>query len=379
MSADKDLSHRDLSRRDFLRISVAGAAAAGALCAGCSRGGHRPGEAAHQPSPAGHGPRVVISGVDHYRVMDPLFEGVRVMLSHHGEKFTPAYIQGISGAAFRVAGICPCAPTCSAQMGTTDLIKLLGYSCSKFNLGLKIEEVRPRMQKLLPKIKDSIREGRPVLVWHAFTSAEWDVVAGFDETTHELLGRGSYAGLDELAKAKDTRPQEALEICPALGAIFIGEKTGKFDASAAELASLKEAVRHAKDTKGTDAQAGKWAMLQGLAAYDRWWQQFKKADAKKSNGDSYCVNIYRSTHRAGAAFLQEIAPRHAAAAERLLAASKSLASEADALDRAEPLIGWKSPTVDIERNAKVWPILAEARGHYAKAIDEIQKAVTLIG
>ncbi len=54
--------------------------------------------------------RVVLDGVDRYRVIEPLFEGIRIILSHRGEEYSPAYIQGISGAAFRIAGICPCTP-----------------------------------------------------------------------------------------------------------------------------------------------------------------------------------------------------------------------------------------------------------------------------
>ena len=48
---------------------------------------------------------VVIEGVDAYRVPEPLFECVRIVLSHRGEDYSTDYIQGISGAAFRIAGI----------------------------------------------------------------------------------------------------------------------------------------------------------------------------------------------------------------------------------------------------------------------------------
>ena len=50
---------------------------------------------------------MILEGIDRYRVVEPLFEGIRVILSYRGETYTPDYIQGISGAAFRVAGICP--------------------------------------------------------------------------------------------------------------------------------------------------------------------------------------------------------------------------------------------------------------------------------
>ena len=65
--------------------------------------------------------RVVLDGVDRYQVMDALFEGVRVILSYRGEPYSAAYVQGISGAAFRIGGICPCAPTCTSAMETQDL------------------------------------------------------------------------------------------------------------------------------------------------------------------------------------------------------------------------------------------------------------------
>ena len=54
---------------------------------------------------------MVLQGVDRYRVTEPMFEGVRIILNYRGEQYSPEYIQGISGAAFRIAGICPCAPT----------------------------------------------------------------------------------------------------------------------------------------------------------------------------------------------------------------------------------------------------------------------------
>ena len=71
---------------------------------------------------------IILEGVDRYQVVEPMFEGLRVILSYRGESFTPAYIQGISGAAFRVAGICPCAPTCGTAMQPQDLARTLGYA-----------------------------------------------------------------------------------------------------------------------------------------------------------------------------------------------------------------------------------------------------------
>ena len=59
--------------------------------------------------------RIVLDGVDHYRVTEAMVEGLRVILSYRGETYSPAYLQGISGAAFNISGICPCANTCSSS------------------------------------------------------------------------------------------------------------------------------------------------------------------------------------------------------------------------------------------------------------------------
>ena len=353
-----------MSRREFL------AAVAAVCCSGAAWAGD---EAVDR-----EGGRMVLEGVDRYRVVEPLFEGVRVVLSFLGEQYTPAYIQGISGAAFRVAGPCPCAPTGTCQMGTTGLFDVLGYEHTEFYLGwTDDDDVNGKMQELIPKIKDSIRARRPVLVWHAFTNAEWDVVAGFDDAEDVFLGRGSYAGLDGYASAKQTRAQEAVSICPAFGGIFVGEKTGTLDAKAAELAALKEAVRHARDRE-TVFEPGR-AGREGLNAYDGWVERFQKAETTRDAGDSYCYGVYHTTHRAAAGFLNEIAPKYPDATAILTEAAKEFAAEADALDEAEPLIGWQSPDHDEDRNAKLWPLLARARDHYAAAIAEIEKALPLLG
>ena len=38
---------------------------------------------------------MILEGVDRYRVMEPMFEPVRVVLSYRGEAYSPAYVQGI--------------------------------------------------------------------------------------------------------------------------------------------------------------------------------------------------------------------------------------------------------------------------------------------
>ena len=245
---------------------------------------------------------VILEGVDRYQVLEPMFEGLRVILSYRGEPYTPAYIQGISGAAFRVGGICPCAPTCGTAMQPQDLARTLGYAVEYLPLQATGLEHEYELQAVLARIKTELRAGRPVLLWHAFTNAEWDVVCGYDDEQAVFYGRGSYAGLEDYAREAETRALTCLDICPALGALILGEKDGSADLRAAELAALREAVRHARALKQESSADGKWTFLEGVQCYERWVSEFRDDPTReRTAGDSYCLGILRSTHRAAAA------------------------------------------------------------------------------
>jgi len=323
--------------------------------------------------------KIVLDGVDRYRVIEPMFEGIRVILSHRGEKYSPAYIQGISGAAFRIAGICPCAPTCSFAMEPQDLIELLGYEVEYLPLSGEGIEPEKRVYELVKRVKDEIRAGRPVLVWHAFTNAEWDVVCGFDDEKQQFLGRGSYAGNEqEYAVADETRTAKCGHICDPLGVIIVGEKTGEFDERKAELVALREAVSHAHSRKNADKLGGdEWVFLEGFLAYDRWIDDFKNnPEKKRGSGDAYCYGIYKSTHQAASEFLKEIAPKYPEATKHLELAAKHFAAEVDVLGQGADLLWWQSPEgPDLERNAKAAELLSKARENYASGVEEIEFAL----
>jgi len=320
---------------------------------------------------------IVLEGVDRYRVTDPLFECVRVALSYRGEAYSPAYIQGISGAAFRIAGICPCAPTCSYAMETWDLVKLLGYEMEPLSLWGEGIDPQTRVHEMVARVKDEIRAGRPVIVWHAFTMYEWDVVCGYDEEKKQFLGRGSYAGLDGYATADQTRMATCMGTSPSFGAILVGEKRGQFDSRTAELAALREAVHHAHSRANEDKLGGdEWVMLEGLLCYDRWVSDFSKPATTRGPGDAYCLGVYRSTHRAASGFMRELAPKYPEVAEHLECAAAHFATEADMLDQCVELLGWESPKgPDPERNARATTLLSQARDCYARGIEETEKAL----
>ena len=330
--------------------------------------------------------RVVLENVDRYRFFEPLFEGVRVILSYRGEKYSPAYLQGISGAAFRIGGPCPCAPTCEFAMSTDDLIRVFGCECERGALSTEGKEPADLYPPVLARIKEEIRAGRPVLVWNAFTVAEFDVVCGFDEEKRELIGRGSYKGLDGYATAPEVRPTER-DVAPAIGAIFIGKKTATFDARAAEIAALKEAVAHARGTS-----ASLKALPTGLACYDYWINAYRnrgklmRATSRDGNSDlgwvasgtpddHYPLIVYPSTHAAAADFLREIAPKYPEAKAHLEAAGDHFAHEAAALASCRDLLEDRRQPFTDDQCTRAAAHLSEARAMYRLGIEEIELAL----
>jgi hypothetical protein len=240
---------------------------------------------------------MIVAGVDDYRVTDPLFEGVRLVLTHRGESYSPAHIQGVSGAAFRIAGPCPCAPTCSAAMSTAELLGLLGYECQELPIGAPGPLQAERLRELLGQVRQELGAGRPVLMWSAFTNCEYDVICGYDEEKKQLIGRGSYSGNGEqLARAGEMRPLEGADVgMPA--AILIGTRIRPFPAREAELDALEEAVRHAHSARDRWLEeAGEvekpWRFREGLACDDVWIDNYRaNTQHEPGAGDRYCLGV----------------------------------------------------------------------------------------
>jgi len=287
------------------------------------------------------------------------------------------------------AGVLHCLLTLVAVQAGAETVVIDGVDRYRVMDPLYGEAVDPDkdVQEVVARIKDEVRPGQPVVVWHAFTNAECDVVCGFDDKK-QFLGRGSYVGnQDQYAAADEMRTAKCLDICPALGAIFIGEKTGGFDPRQAELSALVEAIRHARSPKDrllNEADNGEvpWRLREGLACYD-WWVNSFGANPQKvpDAGDRYCLGMYRSTHRAASQFMIEIAPKYPNAEAHFERAAEYFAGEADALDQCHDKLfrgweGWQEP--DPEKSARAVALLTSARQRYAQAIDEIKKGLQAI-
>jgi len=329
---------------------------------------------------------VVLEGVDHYRVNSPLFEGVRVILAYRGEAYSPAYVAGVSGAAFRLAGPCPCAPTCEAKQWPADLIQLFGYRAELVGLGGPEEDPKAKLPQLLARVREEIRAGRPVLVWNAFGTTEFDVVAGFDEDSQELIGRGFRFRGGDYDRAPAAGVAER-HIAPALGAILAGEKVKDFDARGAELAALRDAVAHAHG-----AASSLPSMPSGLRCYDAWIESYERRgaitraqsrDEKEDLGwvkmlppdDSYALLIYSSTHEAASAFLREIAPKYPEGKVYLELAAGHFAGEAAALRAVQAALGDRSKEATEEQCVRAASALRDARANYALGIEELARAL----
>jgi hypothetical protein len=224
------------------------------------------------------------------------------------------------------------------------------------------------MPDLITAVKDSIDNGRPALVWHAMTNAEWDVVSGYDDEKKVFFGRGSYTGLEGQAPHVESwnRAAKAVTICPAFGAVIIGDRTGEFDALEAEKEALRDAVE--------------FGMREGVAVFKKWAEDYSKPGKVRDEADSYCFQVYHSTHGAAAGFLREIASHLDESAEKLLMeAADLMEKEAKAFAACWPYLWWSTVRgVDEERSAKVAPLLREAADLYEKAIMKVQDAVTII-
>lgn len=305
--------------------------------------------------------------IDSYRYIDPLFEGARVILNQMGETYTPEYISGISGSAFKIAAGCPSRPTCVCDFWPADFFKYMGYDVKEYACvdadGNDISE------KMIEAVKNQIDSGKPALVWHAFRDEEWDVVCGYDEETKQFIGKGSRH--KDYAKQSWGRPKTS-NVC-AFAAVIPGDKISDFNAREAEINSLKSAVAHARK----ETEEKEFYKCEGIQSYKKWAAIFAAPGADRGVADSYCYDTYSSVRKAAVIYLRDLAAKYGGEiAVHLQNAAADFEIEAGELKKARPYISWNSPWgVDEERSKMLAPILAEAAAAYEKGIVNIEKAL----
>ena len=316
----------------------------------------------------------ILDGISNYEVNEANFEALRLALSYLGENLPAPYFHGIAGTVFRIGGICPCAPTCTLAMQPQQLIKLFGYEYEECPYDDADKDAS--LKKLTDAVRESIDNGIPALVWNAFTMCEWNLVAGYNENDKIFLGRGPYMGnAGDYAKSPWNRSLEEAGLT-GLTALIMKRGAGVFDKRNAEIASVKEAVRHANDKENTDKLGSSdWVFLQGKAAYKRWADDFSKPDHARSLGDAYCQGIYLSCHAMAGNFLRGIEFSYPKVSGAFTEAAQFFDQEAECLRRLSPLINWDSPEKDEQRNEKAAALLGEAAGFYSSGIDVLSTAV----
>jgi hypothetical protein len=304
--------------------------------------------------------------IDYYRYYDPLFEGARIILNALGEAYTPEYISGISGSAFKIAAGCPSRPTCVKDFWPPEFFGYMGYEIKEYPAS-DIDK------DMVEAVKESIDNGKPALVWHAFREEEWDVVCGYDEEAKQFIGWGTYGGGEYRREPWDRAKNSNVY---GFGAIVVREKTSVLNEREAEISSLKKAVEHARKESGEEELAA----TEGIQGYKKWAEMYSKPGADRSVACAYCHETYSSVRRAAVIYLNGLADKYGGgAAVHLKEAASFFAKEAAKLDEAAPYITWSSPWgVDEPRSKNLAPILKAASEQYEKGIESIEKALAVL-
>lgn len=310
---------------------------------------------------------MVLLNIDKYRYYDPLFEGARIILNNLGERYTPEYVQGISGAAFKIAGGCPSCPTSIYDKWTHKFIRYLGYETKYYPCFDK--DGKDVTGEMIEAVKKSIDNGKPALVWNAFSVAEYDVVCGYDNEAKQFIGRCALKGNDDYVREPWHRAKTC-ECAPSLGAIIIGDKVSDFNSKEAEINSIINAVQHAR----------KKSENEGISFYYKWANSYSKDGKERGTADSYCYDVYSSVRKAAVVYLHNLAYNYdGVICDSLHYSAASFEREANELEKAYPYISWESPWgIDEERSRNVAPILKSAAQHYEKGIEYLEKVLQLL-
>jgi hypothetical protein len=327
------------------------------------------------------GRAAVIHDLDRYRHHEPVFEGMRVILLHRREPVSAPSISVVSGAAFRVHTRERLDVLRNQAMQPHELARLFGYEAELIPFHTSAADPRPelgqtpaeRLPGMLELARAELLGGRPVLLWHAVSDREYDVVAGFDEPQGLLHAFGSRAGLREYETVAEGRAADgAVE---GTGLVLVGERTSAYSIGRLERAALQVAVGHADDARC------------GLSAYDEWARYFAQRagglapDGPEGSDGAYVLQVMAASRLAGTSYLRNLAWLYSAQANAHLdLAAENLLREAEAIQALVALFpSLDSPLANRDDCFEAVDLIARARARYSLAIDEMWTAVGLMG
>jgi hypothetical protein len=178
-----------------------------------------------------------------------------------------------------------------------------------------------------------------------------------------------------------------LDICPAFGAILIGDKVREFDAREAELSALEEAVRHARSPRDRFLdEAGDvekpWRFREGLACYDIWIDNFRvnpnRIPDHPHSGGRYCLGWCRSTHAAAAEFMRELAPKYPEVRDHFLRSAEHFELDSKTLGEIGDKVFNEYEEANPKKAKRAVEFFTKARNSYAQGISEIEMALQKI-
>lgn len=323
----------------------------------------------------------VIHDLDRYRHHEPVFEGMRVILLHRREPVSAPSISVVSGAAFRVHTRDRLDVLHNQAMRPDQLARLFGYEAELITFHTSPADARPelgrtpaeRLPQMLEVAKGELLSGRPLLLWHAVSDREYDVVAGFDEPRALLHTFGSRAGLREYETVPESRSLEGA--MDGTGLVIVGERESTCSIGLLEREALQGAVAHADDAR------------YGLAAYDDWARYFTRRagglapDGTEGDDGAYVLSVMAASRLAGTSYLRNLAWLYSAQANAHLdLAAENLLREAEALQALVALFpSLHAPLANRDDCFEAVDLIARARARYSLAIDELWSAVSLMG
>ncbi len=274
--------------------------------------------------------------------MNSFLACVELVANHMGIQKDYTWLDGISGAAFRLhfcQGWCPSSPdpTCGYNSGEAAL-KALGLQYKVMHLSSDGKN-RPEIKKA---IKASINKKIPVIAIDLIDVAEWGLVTGYQDNGEELICRTFF----------DKRNSyDIAQKFPWALYIITGKK-----AMAKETDLYKQSYKTVLANLTTENYD---QYFSGINAFDKWIEHLQKTDFAKMDSaqldnaimaNSWIFDRLISDRADAAAYLESIAPKFPVFSSQLTDLANIYREESKMLEETEVNI----PNSNIVKSSNEW-------------------------